>query len=96
MTFKLGKNIKPGQKIKMRFSGCAHLDYRDNFRGAKKQAMGNGKVFWLRDVTPDLPQMVQFCEKRGRLNFPESCLDDCSARCSEYLETEHVVEVSDA
>lgn len=77
---------------KIKFNGCAHLDFSDNY-SAKKQILSGGSVFWLRDVSPELPSMVQFCSLRGRLNSPESCLCERSKQCSEFLSTEHVVEV---
>ena len=75
------------------FTGCRHLDYRDDY-AALKQAIsvpGGPKVFWLRKVAPDLPAMVQFCSLRGRLNNPTACLDKKSAMCRLYEEQEHKV-----
>jgi len=76
----------------MKFTACKHLDFSDNYT-AKKQVMGNGKVFWLRDVSfdPTLPAMVQFCSKRGRLNNPEQCTTETHAACSDYEDFEHDV-----
>jgi hypothetical protein len=83
--------------IVMRFAACKYLDFTDNYT-AKKQVLGGGKVFWLRDVSydPTLPAMVQFCSKRGRLNHPEACLCDRDKRCSDYVDFDHVVNVPDA
>lgn len=76
----------------MKFTACKHLDFSDNYI-AKKQVLGSGKVFWLRDVfyNPTLPAMVQFCTKRGRLNNPEQCTTEGHAACSEYVDYEHNV-----
>ena len=74
----------------MKFTACKHLDFSDNYT-AKKQVMGNGKVFWLRNVDPDLPAMVQFCKFRGRLNDPAACTSERRAMCGEYEEFEHDV-----
>ncbi len=76
----------------MKFTACKYLDFSNNYV-AKKQILGNGKVFWLRDVSydPSLPAMVQFCLKRGRLNNPEACTDKKYAHCSDYEEIVHDV-----
>ena len=74
----------------MEFTACKHLDFSDNYT-AKKQILGSGKVFWLRDVPSDMPAMVQFCKLRGRLNGPEHCTKEKYAQCSEYEEITHDV-----
>jgi len=76
----------------MKFTACKYLDFSDSYL-AKKQVLGNGKVFWLRDVSydPTLPAMVQFCSKRGRINTPEGCTKERFAACSYYEEIEHNV-----
>jgi len=76
----------------MKFTACKYLDFSDNYT-AKKQVLGSGKVFWLRDVSydPSLPAMVQFCSKRGRINDPEGCTKASKAYCSDYEEFEHNV-----
>ena len=76
----------------MKFTACKHLDFTDSYT-AKKQVLGNGKVFWLRDVSydPTLPAMVQFCSKRGRLNNPQQCTTQAFAACPEYEDYEHDV-----
>lgn len=76
----------------MTFTGCKHLDFDDNYV-ARKQILGSGEVFWLRDVEPGLPAMVQFCKLRGRLNFPTACLKECNKQCSEYEAVTHNVDV---
>ena len=54
--------------------------------------LGNGKLFWLRPVIDKTyPAMVQFCKKRGRLNYPESCLRKEDAKCNDYEEIEHCI-----
>lgn len=78
-----------------KFVACKHLDYSDNYI-AKKQILGTGKVFWLREAPyPDAPVMVNFCQKRGRLNSAESCHTPNKAMCSDYEDFEHVVTVPD-
>ena len=80
---------------KTTFTGCKHLDFETNFLSCKKQTLADGSVFWLRDVDPDLPLMVQFCKLRGRLNHPLHCLKVCHAVCRLYEAAEHTVEVED-
>ena len=53
----------------LEFNACKQLDFDNNY-AAKRQMLGNGKLFWFRNVDPDLPRMVQFCKLRGRLNDP--------------------------
>lgn len=82
------------EAVEVRFTGCSHLDFSDDYH-ARKQIIGidGGKVFWFRDVPSDCPAMVQFCKKRGRLNSPQSCLCKEKSACSDYDEIEHVVNV---
>ncbi len=74
----------------MKFTACKHLDFSDSY-AAKKQVLGSGKVFWLRDVGPNLPSMVQFCKKRGRINDPEACTSEQHAACGDYENFNHDV-----
>jgi hypothetical protein len=76
----------------MEFTACKYLDFSDSYT-AKKQVLGSGKVFWLRDVNNDksIPAMVQFCTKRGRLNNPEACTSEKLAVCSDYEDFKHNV-----
>lgn len=78
----------------MKFTACEHLEFSNNYT-AKKQVMGNGKIFWLRDVShdPSLPAMVQFCSKYGRLNTPDQCCTKANAACSDYKDFEHDVSI---
>lgn len=78
----------------MKFIACKHLDYDTEYSNCKRQVLGSGHVFWLRDVEPDLPRMVQFCKLRGRINSPQGCTCKQHAHCSEYEDSEH--EVDDA
>lgn len=86
------------QAVKITFTGCKHLDYRDEYT-CRKQIMGNGVdgpiVFWMRDVPLGLPAMVQFCKLRGRLNNPQACLTEATRMCPQYEEINHTVEVPD-
>ena len=78
------------------FKACKYLDFEDNYVGCKRQMLGGGKLFWMRDVSIDYPAMVQFCSKRGRLNNPESCLCESAAQCSDYNDFLHSVDVLDS
>ena len=78
---------------KTEFKACEHLQFEEEFIGCQKQMLADGKAFWLRDVEPDLPRMVQFCALRGRLNHPMACLRERDAVCHLYREKVHIVEV---
>jgi len=75
----------------MEFTACKYLDFDDKYPAAKKQVLGSGKVFWLRDVSFNEPAMVQFCKLRGRRNSPEACTKEKFAGCSSYEEFTHNV-----
>jgi len=77
--------------MKIKFEGCEHLDFLPNYGNCKRQEIAGGGLFWMRDVDPSMPSMVQFCKKRGRLNFPEACLK--KGECSDYKKIEHCVDV---
>ena len=83
--------------MKVKFTGCKHLDFDVEYTAKKKLIyLGETKVFWLRkSYDPSLPTMVQFCKLRGRLNSPGACLNERNARCSEYEDFEHEVEIED-
>ena len=71
--------------------GCKYLDYSDKY-DAKLQALSPWHIFWLRKTPPDLPSMVQFCTKYGRLNSPLACIDKAHAQCLEYEDSAHSIE----
>jgi len=77
-----------------RFRGCKHLDYEGEYVSCTKEWFVGIGVAWMRHELPypGAPKMVQFCGKRGRLNHMSACLGACNAMCSDYDETEHVVE----
>jgi len=80
----------------VKFNGCRHLDFSDNY-AAKKSAIcinGKTKVCWDRPVIDETyPALVQFCLLRGRLNNPEFCLCEENKRCSDYVDIVHIVEI---
>jgi len=74
----------------IKFKACKELDFADNYT-AKKVNFGI-KVCWKRDVVDEsCPQLVQYCKKSGRLNYPDSCLREADKMCSDYKEFEHTV-----
>jgi len=79
----------------VKFTACKHLDFSDNYY-AKKQLLSGGKVFWLREAPYEgAARLVQFCKKRGRINFATGCTSAETAVCSDYEEIEHFVNVDD-
>ena len=82
------------QETTVKFTGCKHLDFSDNYTVKKNliRVKDGTKVCWNRPVMGSYyPSLVQFCKLRGRLNNPESCLCDEHKQCSDYEETEHEV-----
>lgn len=78
----------------IKFHGCKHLDYDDNYI-AKKQFISSGgikKVVWFRDA--DENALCQFCKLRGRINNPRGCLDEEMKQCSNYEDAKHFVSMS--
>lgn len=76
----------------MKFRGCKHLDFKDNYSECNKVIIGD-HVCWERVfATGDMPRLVQFCKRRGRLNNPSDCIGECRKRCSDYEEVKHTVE----
>lgn len=70
------------------FTGCKHLDFEPNY-DAIRQVTPMG-LFWMRKQEPS---MVQFCKRRGRLYGPLACLGSENARCGDYEESEHFIEL---
>jgi hypothetical protein len=81
---------------KLKFTACKQLDFSDNYT-AEKNLISQGtetKVCWDRPVIDEsYPRLVQFCKLRGRLNSPESCLCENNARCNEYKDFGHVIDL---
>ena len=80
------------KSVELTFNACKYLVFSDSYT-ARKQIIGDGKVFWLIDVDSDLPAMVQFCHRIGRLNNPEACLCEANKYCNDYEDFKHVVNV---
>ena len=80
----------------IKFNGCKHLDFNDNYAAKKNAIMSNGqtKACWNRPVMDETyPALVQFCKLRGRLNNPLSCLCEINKQCIDYVDYEHTVEI---
>lgn len=79
-------------KQEIKFSACAYLDFSEKYTAHKEpiSTPDGVKLCWFRPV-PDssYPALVQFCEKRGRLNSPECCLSEPNKMCSDYTDFEH-------
>ena len=74
----------------IKFKACEHLDFADNY--SAKKVLFSTKVCWGRKMVDGLfPRLIQYCKKRGRLNYPESCLSEADKMCSDYKEFEHTV-----
>lgn len=79
----------------VKFEGCKYLGFGDNYAAKKALIqLDELKVCWDRPVYDnDMPRLVQFCQLRGRLNSPESCLSECKKCCGDYETHTHEVEV---
>lgn len=78
-----------------RFSGCRHLDYTagkytECYRNAINARAGETRLCWNRAIQRDL---VNFCTKRGRLNYAVCCSCDADKVCGDFEPNEHVVSV---
>lgn len=81
--------------ITITFTACKFLDFEaGKYTPCSRNAVGGKETHlcWHRHTHSDL---VQFCEKRGRLNDPMACIGKDRARCDLYEEFEHAVSVSD-
>lgn len=75
----------------MKFRGCKHLSFEDNYSQCEKVIMED-HVCWERTFAEgDMPKFVQFCKLRGRLNSHSDCIGHCNRRCSDYEDVEHEV-----
>ena len=85
----------------IKFTACKQLSYDKEKYGQScyLNLLGGAqlKAVWFRrdPPYPDAPVLVQFCDRRGRLNNPTSCLRKCDAMCSDYVEFEHIVNAED-
>lgn len=82
--------------MEIKFKGCKHLNFSDNYNQCEKRSCMGLYVYWERgEIWLDggsNPRDVQFCKQRGRLNMKSACLMG-SGECSDYEDCEHIVEV---
>jgi len=76
----------------MKFIACKHLEFdKEKYNTCELTAIMNW-VCWERIAPYDgAVTLVQFCAKRGRINFPEACVKKHDAVCSLYEGVEHEV-----
>jgi len=67
---------------------CKHLIHDpERFPICSLERLAGGELFWVRPAPYEgAPTMVQFCEKRGRINSPEGCTKPKYAMCDLYEE----------
>lgn len=83
---------------KVTFSCCKYLDHTKNkYVDCKLKNLKNFCVYWERGETwtdgGRNPKDVQFCSRRGRLNFKTACISGGGGECSDYDEEERTVEI---
>lgn len=77
------------------FNACKFLDFSGRYTAEKKSIMlgGTVKVCWNRPVIDaSYPSLVQFCQLRGRLDYPDACLSEDKAICIDYIDHQHSVD----
>lgn len=76
------------------FYGCKFLEYGDDYLAEKNLISCGGitKVVWFRNSMGN--SLVQFCQKRGRINNPIGCLDEELKQCHLYQDFKHIVPIS--
>jgi len=92
--------IKEVRKMDITFKCCKHLDHTKGRYGDCKLKDCHGIfVYWERGETwtegGRNPRDVQFCSRRGRLNFKSACIASRGGECSDYDEEERTVEVKE-
>ena len=79
------------------FRCCKYLDHNKNYIGCELKSCHDIYVYWERGKEwTDLnngARDVQFCSKRGRLNFKSACIEGGGGECSLYEEEERTVEI---
>ena len=69
---------------------CRHLDHdKEKYPSCDLvQVPGMDVKYWFRrEVDPSLPQKVQFCKLRGRINDVFSCYNEGERACHEPVGT---------
>lgn len=82
------------------FKGCKFLDFESKYPGCRKVPVSDiyqTVVCWdrykLHELDPELPQFVQFCKKRGRLNHQIACCSIQHAVCNDYEPIQFIIEL---
>lgn len=87
--------------VVLEFTACRWLSFnRTQYATDVKMNLiahrGATKLVWSRRDMDGDRQLVQFCSKRGRLNYPTACLDRSErCVCSSYEDASHIVPLSD-
>jgi hypothetical protein len=84
---------------KVTFCCCKHLDHaKEHYPSCKLKIFHKLFAYWERDEIwldgGSNPRDVQFCNRRGRLNYKSACMYGC-AECSDYENEERTVEIDD-
>lgn len=79
------------------FDCCKYLDHiKGHYTHCTLKDCHNLYVYWERgEVWTNggrNPKDVQFCSKKGRLNYKSACIEGC-AECNDYENEERTVEV---
>lgn len=82
---------------KITFNCCKYLNHtKDHYTQCTLKNCNNLYVYWERGkVWTDggrNPRDVQFCNKRGRLNYKSACIEGCS-ECSDYENEERTIKI---
>ena len=81
------------------FRCCKYLDHEPHYSDCKLRNCCNAFAYWERSKEwTDLAngaRDVQFCSKRGRLNFKSACIEGGGGECSLYEEEERTVTCED-
>lgn len=81
---------------KVTFNCCKHLNHtKGQYKQCSLKDFRGLYVYWERgEVWTDGGNRrdVQFCSKRGRLNYKSACIEGCG-ECSDYDNEERTVEI---
>ena len=82
---------------KLTFNCCKYLNHaKGSYNGCELKSFKGLCAYWERgEMWTDggqNPRDVQFCKKRGRLNYPTACIEG-GGECSEYTNEERTVEI---
>ena len=83
---------------KLTFRCCKYLDHtKGRYVDCQLKNLRGFCAYWERGETwtdnGNNPRDVQFCSRRGRLNFKTACIAGGGGDCSDYDEKERTVEI---